>query len=134
MEWLKNFNSDYAGAVQALTPFILGFISWFYYGVYKNSTQKEGDAVSIVSPIFWTVGDKYKILAVHKYKISDNSLGDYDHVSQNSRPDQWQQLIEIKKSFFRLKHEITAKNSDDILTVVISRNGTENWKTIYFNH
>lgn len=52
MEWLKNFNNDYAGAVQALTPFLLGFIFWFYYGVYKNSMQKEGDAASIVSPVF----------------------------------------------------------------------------------
>lgn len=132
MEWLKQFNSDYANAVQAITPIIIGLISWIYYKLYKESKLNEGDAASIVSPIFWTLGDKYKILAVHKFKISDDVSG-YRHLSQNSRPDQWQKLIDVKKAIFGIRHEIVPKENTDILTVVISRNGIEKWKVINFN-
>lgn len=118
--------------MQAITPIIIGLVSWIYYALYKESKLNEGDAASIVSPIFWTFGDKFKILAVHKFEASDDISG-YRHISQNSRPDQWQKLIEIEKSLFGLKHEIIPREKSDILTVVISRNGTEKWKVIHFN-
>ena len=132
MDWLKQFNSDYANAVQAITPVVLGFVSWIYYKLYKESKLNEGDAASIVGPVFWTLGDKFKILAVHKYEVSDDISG-YRHVSQNSRPDQWQELIEVRRSILGLRHEVVPKGKKDILTVIISRNGKEKWRVIQFN-
>ncbi len=118
--------------MQAVTPIVLGVVSWIYVKLYKESKINEGDAASIVCTVFWTLGDKHKILAVHKYEPS-NDISGYRHVSQNSRPDQWQKLIEIRKSVLGLRHEVIAKNSEDILTVVISRDGKEKWKLIHFN-
>ena len=118
--------------MQAILPFIIGLVSWLYYKLYKESKLNEGDAASIVSPIFWTVGDKYKILAAHKFEASDDISG-YTHISQNSRPDQWQKLIEIKKSFLGLRHEVIPREKSYILTIIISRNGKEKWKAIKFN-
>ncbi|MBS0497461.1 MAG: hypothetical protein JSR51_07430 [Proteobacteria bacterium] len=132
MDWLKQFNNDYANAVQAITPIVLAFVSWLYYKLYKESKLNEGDAASIVSSVFWTLGDKFKILAVHKFELSDDISG-YKHVSQNSRQDQWQALIQIKKSIFGIRHEIVPLNANDILVVVISRDGKEKWKTVQFN-
>ncbi len=140
MEWLKTFNSDYAEAVQALTPFVLGFVSFLYYSVFKESVLKSikdnekqlNDAELMIQPVFWTFGKKYKILAVHKYQKSDDISG-YKHVGQNSRPDQWKKLIDINPSFCGLRYHVIPKNKDDILTVVISRNGSEKWRTIDFN-
>ena len=134
MNWatIKSFNHDYAAAVQALTPFVIGIISWAYFKLYKESKLSQGDTASIVKPVFWTFGDKFKILAVHKYSISNDPSG-YKHESQNSRPDQWQILIEIQRSYFSMRHEVVPKSRDDILAVIISRNGTEKWKVIQFN-
>ena len=132
MNWLKHFNDNYAQAVQALTPVIIGLISWFYFKFYKESKLKEGDAASIVKPIFWTIGKKYKILATNQFEKSDDISG-YKHLNQNSRPDQWAELIDIRSSYFNMRHQILLKNDSDILTVVISRNGKEKWKTISFN-
>jgi len=132
LDWLKQFNTDYAGAVQAITPFALGIISWIYFRLYKESKLNEGDAASIVKPVFWTIGDKFKILAVHKYEAS-NDISGFTHVSQNSRSDQWQSLIEIRKSILGLRHEVVPKSENDILNVIISRDGTEKWKVIPFN-
>ena len=128
---IKNFNKDYASAVSAITPFLLGVISWIYYKIYTESKLKEGDATSIVKTVFWTLGKKYKILAVHKFEKSDDISG-YEQLSQNSRPDQWKKLINIK-TFLGLRFKVTPNNSSDILTIVISRNGREKWRTINFN-
>lgn len=132
VDWLKQFNTDYANAVQAITPVVLGVVSWLYYKLYKESKLNEGDAASIVRPVFWNVGDKYRILAVHKYEPSDDVSG-YRHLGQNSRPDQWRKLIEVRKSLLGLRYEIVPRNSDDVLDVIISRNGTEKWKVVPFN-
>ncbi|TRZ56579.1 MAG: hypothetical protein D4S02_15210 [Rhodocyclaceae bacterium] len=132
MDWLKQFNSDYANAVQAITPIVLGVIPWVYFRLYKESKLNEGDAASIVRPVFWTIRDKFKILAVHKYEAS-NDISGFAHVSQNSRTDQWQELIEIRKSILGLRHEIVPRNEKNILDVIISRDGTEKWKVIPFN-
>ncbi|MBS0353160.1 MAG: hypothetical protein JSR83_04565 [Proteobacteria bacterium] len=118
--------------MQALTPIALGIISWVYFKLYKESKLNQGDAASIVKPVFGTLGDKYKILAVHKYEASNEASG-YTHISQNSRPDQWRLLIEIRRSFLGMRHEVVPRNNDDILDVIISRDGTEKWKVIPFN-
>ena len=94
--------------------------------------MEKGDAASIVKPVFWTLGKKYKIFATHKFKESDDISG-YKHLSQNSRPDQWKKLINIKNTFLWLRFKVTPSNSDDILRIVISRNGKEKWRTINFN-
>jgi hypothetical protein len=51
MDWLKEFNNDYANAVQAITPIVLAFVSWIYYKLYRESKLNEGDAASIVAPV-----------------------------------------------------------------------------------
>jgi hypothetical protein len=130
---LKEINLNYANAIQALTPIMLGVISWIYYKLYKEKHLKEGDASYSVSPKFWSIGEKYKILAVHKYEKADDDVSGYKHLSQNSRPDQWNKLIVIKSSFLNLRHEVTPINSEDILDVIVSRNGTEKWRVIKFN-
>ena len=132
MSWLQNFNNNYANAMQALTPIILGVISFVYYKLYKERQLNEGDAATIIKPKFFSFGKKSKILAVHKYEKS-NDVSGYKHLGQNSGPDQWQKLIKIKSSFCNLWHEIIPYNRRDILTVIISRNGKEKWKSIYFN-
>jgi len=130
--FIKDFNRDYASAFSAITPFALGVISWIYYKIYTESKLKEGDAASIIKPVFWTLGKKYKILAVHKFEKSDDISG-YKHLSQNSRPDKWKKLIDIKNTFLWLRFKVTPNNFSDILTIVISRNGREKWRTINFN-
>ena len=132
IDWLKNFNDHYANAIQALTPIVLGFVSFTYYKVYKERQLKEGDAASMVKPKFFSFGRKFKILAVHQFEKLTNTPG-YRHLGQNVRPDEWGKLINIKSSFLNLFHEISLKNKDDILTVVISRDGKEKWKTMDFN-
>ena len=120
--------------MQAITPIVLGVISWFYFKLYKESKLNEGDAASYVKPVFWLFyfWENYKILAVHKFIVSEDVSG-YDHISQNSRPDQWQELIEIKNSILGLRYRIVPKNKEDILEVIISRNGKEKWKVVPFN-
>ena len=41
MDWLKQFNNDYANAVQAITPIVLAFVSWMYYKLYKESKLND---------------------------------------------------------------------------------------------
>jgi hypothetical protein len=133
LEFLQDFNKNYASAIQALTPFVIGLVSWIYYKIYTESKLKEGDAASYVKPVFWSLGKKYKIFAVHKYEKTDEDQAGYIHKSQNMRSDQWKKLILIKSSFLGLRHEIIPKDKDLILTVIISRNGKEKWKLIDFN-
>ena len=132
LTWLKNFNNDYSGAVQALTPVIIGIVSFFYFQIYKESKSEEGDAALMLKPVFWSIGRKFKILAVHKYEISEDISG-YRHAGQNSRPDQWSKLIRIESKYLNLRHEVIPVKKEDILTVIISRNGKEKWRTIDFN-
>lgn len=129
---LKSFNDNNSQAVQALTPFLLAIISFIYYKLIKERELKEGDAAGEVGSVFWTFGRKYKILAVHQFIKSEDVSG-YKHLGQNSRPDQWQKLIDIHSSFYNLRHQIVPKNNDDVMTVIISRNGKEKWKAINFN-
>lgn len=132
LEYIKYFNDHYASAVQALTPFIIGFISWMYFKLYREAKLEEGDAALNVKPKFWSFGKQYKIMAVHQYEESDDISG-YKHIGQNSRPDQWKKLIKIEPSMLGLRYKIVPIKKESILTVVISRNGKEKWKLINFN-
>jgi len=133
MEWIKEFNNNYANTVMAATPFIIAITSWLFYKLYHESKLNEGDAANIVKPCFWSFGEQYKILAVHKFEKSDHVSG-YNHISQNSRPDQWAQFIQIKSSLLGFRYTVVPNNCDDILRVIISRNGKETWKSIHFNN
>ncbi|MDD4290540.1 MAG: hypothetical protein PHH83_04735 [Patescibacteria group bacterium] len=100
LNFLRDINENYANTIQALTPFIIGIVSFAYYKIYQESKIKNGDAANIVSSKFvnwWW--QKYKILAVHQYEKSDDVSG-YRHLGQNSREDQYNKLIKIKKSGF----------------------------------
>jgi hypothetical protein len=117
-------------------PWIRGIGCTFLGGLllfFITKNKNEENISSIVSNKFFTLGKKYKILAVHQYKKENDAISGYTQLRQNSRPDQWKKLIKIKSIFFDLKHEIIPINPKDILTVVISRNGKENWKSIEFN-
>lgn len=89
------------------------------------------DAGPNIGPSFWAFGRKFRISAVHKYLPSDDPSG-YTQ-QQYSRPDQWQELISIKSSLCSLRHKVCPKNKDDVLAVIISRNGKENQKVMSFN-
>ncbi|MFC1538739.1 hypothetical protein ACFL6H_04885 [Candidatus Latescibacterota bacterium] len=130
--YLKVFNDSYSNAVIAIAMTIGAILAYLYKRTYEESKKDEGDASLIVKPIFWTFGRKYKILAVHKYEQSNSSSSGYVDKGQNSRPDQYLKLIRIE-SFFNLRFSIEPINEDDILIVVISRNGKERWRTIHFN-
>ena len=117
-------------------PWIRGIGCTFLGGLLLfllTKRKKEENSFFIVSNKFLTLGKKYKILAVHQYEKIDDNISGYRQLGQNSRPHQWKKLIKIKSSFFNLKHEIIPINPKDILTVVISRNGKENYKSIEFN-
>ena len=133
-ESLKNFNDNYANAVQAIILIFAGVVSRPFYELYKESRLRKGDAALIVKPVFNNIfGKKYRILAVHQYEKSNNPSG-YEHISQNSRSDQWGKLIKIKSSYFGFRYRIIPINDDNILSVIISRNGKEKWRTMNFNH
>lgn len=85
-----------------------------------------------IKPKFFAFGEKYKIRAVHQYEKSDDISG-YKHLGQNSRKDQWSKLIKIESRFFNLFHEVIPLNKDDILHVVISKNGKDPYDYIEFN-
>jgi len=38
--WLENIDKNYANAIQALTPFVIGISSFIYYKFYKESKIK----------------------------------------------------------------------------------------------
>ncbi|GAB1411239.1 hypothetical protein MASR1M90_23930 [Desulfovibrionales bacterium] len=139
---LRTINDHYAQAILALTPLI-----FLIFGYVGNKFLKNFDALKIyinkknesdefsgkaISGSFFTFGRKFRILAVHQYIKDDGSPSGYKHERQLSRPDQWSEVISIK-SKFNLYHKVIAKNKDDILDIVISRNGKENWRVISFN-
>ena len=127
----KEFNDSYSNGVIAITITIGAFFAYYYKKIYEESQRDKGDAYFIVKPIFWTFGKKFKILAVHKFEKSDDISG-YKDVGQNSRPDQWKKLINIKSSM-NIRFKIEPINKDDILIIIISRNGKEKWRSITFN-
>lgn len=133
LEVLRNINENYAAAIQALTTFFVGVVIGVFYKFYKERSTQKGDAASVVKPVFHNIFlERPKIQAVHQFRKSEGVSG-YNHIGQNSRPDQWEKLIEIKKSLLGIRYEIKPRKKDDILNVLISRNGREKWKSIVFN-
>jgi len=114
------------------TVLITGFLV-FLKDIVKTLFSKFKNTSDYIKPVFWTFGKKYKIVAVHQYEISDSNISGFKHLGQNSRPDQYNKLIKINSSFLNLRHEIIPLNKEDILTVVISRDGQEKDKCIDFN-
>lgn len=130
----KIFNSN------IITNLLLGIVASIVAGIivalipkFGSERRKMGGAASRAKATFWAFGKNYKILAVHHYKISDTEPSGYKHIGQNSRPDQWKKLIRLESSCLNLRHKVMPRNESDILAVVISRNGKEEWKTISFN-
>jgi len=110
-------------AIMALSPLLFKIASFV-------RSEEKGDANSIVSPRFFSLRG-YKILAVHQYEQSDDVSG-YKHLGQNSRKDQWEKLIRIERRF-RCFYRIAPIDPSHILTVVISRDSKEKWRTVFFN-
>ena len=129
MEWLKFFNDNYANAVAALTPFVIGVVSWLYYSVYKESQTKNAGTV-YVSPVFCSFMESHRIDTLKRFKLTDDKKS-YIEIETLYTPESWSEYITIKRSGF--KTEIVPKNDSDILAVTIKRKPHENWKVIYFN-
>lgn len=130
---LKNINDEYSYAIQALTPIVFGVVSVYYFKFVKEKEMKSGDAALLIKPSFKSFGKKYEIQAVHEFEKSDSNSSGYNHLGQNSRPDQWGKLIKVESKFFNCYHKVTSKTNKTYLQVHISRDGTEKWKIIEFN-
>ena len=129
MEWLKSFNDNYANAVSALTPFVIGVVSWLYYSVYKESKTKNAGTV-YVPPVFWSFRQKYRIDTLKRFELTED-MKNYKEIETLYTPESWGQYIEVKR--IGLKTQIVPKNASDILAVTLKRRPHENWKVIYFN-
>lgn len=110
---------------------ILGSVGYTAISIVRAILKAITNTSPHIDPTFWTFGRKFRVAAVHKYLPSDHPSG-YEQI-QHSRPDQWQKLITIQSSLLNLRHKVIPTNKDDILAVVISPNGKENEKIIYFN-
>ncbi len=95
-----------------------------------KSIKKRKDS-EVIKPKFFARKGTFKIAAVHQFEKTDRDVSGYVHLGQNSRPDQWQRLIEVRSSFFGLRHEIIPIRSDLILTVIVDFRGK--WKNTSFN-
>lgn len=124
VEWIEQHPVVGTAILACIGYTIVGLTKSFLKLIKKNKVN--------IKPTFYTLGKRYKIHAVHLYRKSEDISG-YDHISQNSRPDQWQKLIRVESSFLNLRHKVVPLNKDDILTIIISRNGIENEKVIEFN-
>lgn len=137
-DWVSSLTSAEQWAFGIVAVLIVGIVSqWVGQRVsHSLAIVREGraqaNATAIAFPKFWSFTRQYKILAVHKYQAS-NDVSGFTHLSQNSRPDQWRQLIKIQPTFLGFRYEVTPLNSADFLDVVISRDGREQWKVISFN-
>jgi hypothetical protein len=129
MEWLKIFNKDYANAISALTPFVIGVVSWFYYKIYKENQSKTQNTVYI-RPVFWSLREEYRIDTLKRFKLTDDRKN-YAEIETLYTPESWGEFITINRRFLRTR--IVPKNDNDILVLTIKRQPHENWKIIYFN-
>lgn len=110
---------------------ILGCVAYTVRGIFHTFYKWKRSSSSYAKPVFWSLGKKYRITAVHQYFPSDDISG-YTQV-QNSRPDQWKKLITIESKLFNCRHKIVPNDKTAILALVISRNGIEREKVIFFN-
>lgn len=62
MNWLKEINNNYAGAIQALTPIMMAIVSFIYYKLFKENQAKEGDAALNILPTFYSLFGKRYII------------------------------------------------------------------------
>ena len=129
MEWLKSFNKDYANAVAALTPFVIGVVSQFYYRVYTENQTKNKNTVYI-QPVFWSFRENHRIDTLKRFEFTDDRKN-YKEIETLYTPESWSKFIAVERKYFRTK--IVQINSADILVVTIKRKPHENWKIIYFN-
>jgi hypothetical protein len=110
---------------------LLGAVGYTIHGLSKSIISWFRKENVYVGSMFWTLEKKYRVTALHKYEPS-NDISGYRQI-QHSRPDQWRKLIQIKSSLFGLRHVVVPLNKDDVLAVIISRNGQEIEKVINFN-
>lgn len=129
MDWLKGFNNNYANAVAALTPFVIGVVSWLYYSVYKESKTNNSGTV-YVAPAYWSFRQTHRIDTLKRFELTEDKKN-YKEIETLYTPESWGQYIEVRRRGF--KTEVVPKNSSDILAVTIKRKPYENWKVIYFN-
>lgn len=129
LEWLKIFNNDYANAVAAMTPLVIGVVSWIYLGIYKDSQSKKEDAIYI-KPKFWSLRADHRIDTVKRFGLTADCKN-YNELDTLYTPQSWSQYIDIKRSMFQT--EIVPKSKDDILIVTLKRWPHERWKLIHFN-
>lgn len=129
MDWLKTFNDNYANAVAALTPLVIGVVSWLYYSVYKESKTKNSGTI-YVAPDFWSFRQKHRIDTLKRFELTEDKKN-YKEIETLYTPESWGQYIDVKRCGF--KTEVVPKDSSDILAVTIKRKPYENWKVIYFN-
>jgi alcohol dehydrogenase YqhD (iron-dependent ADH family) len=136
--WVSSLSASDQWALGIVAILIVGIISQWagqrinHSLVMVRERNAQANSNAIAFPKFWSLTRRYKILAVHKYKAS-NDISGFTHLSQNSRTDQWQQLIKISPLFFGFRYNVTPIDSEDILDVVISRDAKEQWKVISFN-
>ena len=86
---------------------------------------------SIIKPHFIKLG-KCKILAIHEYEFDSKDSSGLRHLKQYNFKEEFDKLI--KQKCFLIWHKFVSLDSSKVLTVVISRNGREKEKCIYFNH
>jgi len=88
--WLKNFNSDYATAISALTPFVIGFFSWLYYGIYKEAKTKNMGVLYIKNK-FWAFRENYMIDTVKTFEFNEDRTN-YTETSTLYTKESWNKL------------------------------------------
>lgn len=136
-EILKSIEKILPAFAKLPTADILAGVGSFLVAIFTFFIARRFvDRGDVAKPVFYNFfREKPRILAVHKYEKSDSEVSGYKHLGQNSRPDQREKLIKVNKSksLFGIRYEIEPLNKDDILTVIISKNGRENWKSISFN-
>ena len=129
MEWLKTFNNDYANAVMALTPIIIGVVSWGYYRVYRESKTKQSAAI-MIKPSFVSLKNELRIDTVKRFKFTDDSKN-YQAIETLYTPQSWKEYIRIDRRFLRT--QVISTKPQEMLLVTIKRHPYENWKMIAFN-
>ena len=101
------------------------------YSIVKIVSKQFTKPSLTVNSVFWSFGKKYRISAVLKFTPSENSSG-YTQ-EQYSRPDMWNQIIEVHSKFWGCRHKVVPKDPMDVLVVNISRDGKEVEKMMRFN-
>jgi hypothetical protein len=84
-----------------------------------------------MSPVFYSLGPSYTVVAVLEYLPSPHPSG-YQQI-QHSRPDQWRDLIKIKTSLLGLRHEIVPRDRRAHLVVLIRPTANSGEKHVRFN-